>query len=47
VTNYSVIVNIILLRIFPLKIFIREKCLENENDKYQKSLSRPSIIDAN
>jgi hypothetical protein len=22
------------------------KCLENENDKFQKSLSRPSIIDA-
>jgi hypothetical protein len=28
------------------KIFIHEKCLENENDKFQKSLSRPSIIDA-
>jgi hypothetical protein len=27
-------------------LFIHEKCLENENDKFQKSLSRPSIIDA-
>jgi hypothetical protein len=25
---------------------MHEKCLENENDKFQKSLSRPSIIDA-
>jgi hypothetical protein len=31
---------------FHYKIFIYEKCLENENDKFQKSLSRPSIIDA-
>jgi hypothetical protein len=31
---------------FHYKIFIREKCLENENDRFQKSLSRPSIIDA-
>jgi hypothetical protein len=36
--------NIILLRIFPLEN-IHEKCLANENDKFQKSLSRPSIID--
>jgi hypothetical protein len=28
------------------KIFIHEKCLENENYKFHKSLSRPSIIDA-
>jgi hypothetical protein len=28
------------------KIFIHEKCLQNEHDKFQKSLSRPSIIDA-
>jgi hypothetical protein len=28
------------------KIFIHEKCLKNKNDKFQKSLSRPSIIDA-
>jgi hypothetical protein len=28
------------------KIFICDKCLQNENDKFQKSLSRPSIIDA-
>jgi hypothetical protein len=31
---------------FQYKIFIHEKCLENENDKFQKSLSQPSIIDA-
>jgi hypothetical protein len=31
---------------FKYKIFIHEKCLENEKDKFQKSLSRPSIIDA-
>jgi hypothetical protein len=31
---------------FHYKIFIHEKCLENENDKFQKSLSRPSIIGA-
>jgi hypothetical protein len=31
---------------FHYKIFINEKCLENENDEFQKSLSRPSIIDA-
>jgi hypothetical protein len=31
---------------FHYKIFINEKCLQNENDKFQKSLSRPSIIDA-
>jgi hypothetical protein len=34
------------LEYFHYKIFIHEKCLENENDKFQKSLSRPSIIDA-
>jgi hypothetical protein len=27
-------------------IYIEEKCLENENVKFQKSLSRYSIIDA-
>jgi hypothetical protein len=31
---------------FHYKIFIHEKCLDNENDKCQKSLSRPRIIDA-
>jgi hypothetical protein len=31
---------------FHYKIFIHEKCLQNENDKFQKILSRPSIIDA-
>jgi hypothetical protein len=31
---------------FHYKTFIHEKCLENENDKFQKSLSPPSIIDA-
>jgi hypothetical protein len=31
---------------FHYKIFIHEICLENENDKFQKSLSRPGIIDA-
>jgi hypothetical protein len=32
--------------ISTIKIVIHEKCLENENNKFQKSLSRPSIIDA-
>jgi len=27
-------------------MFIHEKCLENENDKFQENLSRPGIIDA-
>jgi len=31
---------------FRYKIFIHEKCLENENDKFQENLSRPGIIDA-
>jgi hypothetical protein len=31
---------------FHYKIFIHEKCLQNENDKFEKSLSRPSITDA-
>jgi hypothetical protein len=31
---------------FHYKIFIHEKCLENENEKSQRSLSRSSIIDA-
>jgi hypothetical protein len=31
---------------FHYKKFIHEKCLENENDKFQKSLSWPSKIDA-
>jgi hypothetical protein len=31
---------------FHYKIFIHEKCLQNENDKVQKSLLLPSIIGA-
>jgi len=31
---------------FNYKIFIHEKCLENQNDKFQENLSRPGIIDA-
>jgi hypothetical protein len=31
---------------FHYKIFIHDKCLQNENDEFQKSLSQPSIIDA-
>jgi hypothetical protein len=31
---------------FHYKIFIHEKCLQNESDKFQKSLSQPRIIDA-
>jgi len=31
---------------FHYKTFIHEKCLENENDKFQENLSRPGIIDA-
>jgi hypothetical protein len=31
---------------FHYKIFIHEKCFQNENYIFQKSLSRPSIIDA-
>jgi len=31
---------------FPYKIFIHEKCLENQNDNFQENLLRPSIIDA-
>jgi hypothetical protein len=30
---------------FDYKIYIHEKCLQNENDKFQKSPSRPSVID--
>jgi hypothetical protein len=30
---------------FHYKIFINEKCLQNENDNFQEILSRPSIID--
>jgi hypothetical protein len=30
---------------FHYEIFIHKKCLQNENDKLQKSLSRPSITD--
>jgi hypothetical protein len=31
---------------FHYKIFIREKYLENQNYRYQDSLTRPGIIDA-
>ena len=31
---------------FHYKILIHEKCLEKENDKFQKNLSRPGKIDA-
>ena len=31
---------------FHYKIFIHEKCLENQNDKFQENFSRPGIIDA-
>jgi hypothetical protein len=31
---------------FHYKLFINEKCLENENDNFQENLSLPGIIDA-
>jgi len=31
---------------FHYKIFIHEKCLENQNDNFQENLLRPGIIDA-
>ena len=31
---------------FHYKIFIHEKCLENQNDKFQENLSQHGIIDA-
>jgi hypothetical protein len=31
---------------FHYELFIHEKCSENQNDKFQEILSRPSIIDA-
>jgi hypothetical protein len=38
--------NIFSLEYFHYKIFIPEKCLENENYKFQENVSRPGIIDA-
>jgi hypothetical protein len=47
VINYDIIMkSISTLMYFHYKLFINEKCLQNENDKFQKSLSQPSIIDA-
>jgi hypothetical protein len=31
---------------FHYKIFIHKKCVQNENDKFLKRLSRPSMTDA-
>jgi hypothetical protein len=31
---------------FHYKIFVHEKCLENQNDNFEENFSRPGIIDA-
>ena len=43
---FDTFTNIIPSEYFHYKTFIHEKCLENKNDKFQKNLSRPGIIDA-